>query len=187
MRPDSDSEALLRSAIEQQLGEAADEERLCLPPPIADHTLLRRIGRGAYGDVWLARNALGKLRAVKVVYRARFKEDRPYEREFNGILKYEPISRTHEGLVQVLHVGRNDEAGCFYYVMELADAVSSFEFRVSGSAPAGTQPETRNSKPETYSPRTLRSELARSARLPPTEAAQLALRLAAALGHLHAH
>src|SRR5688572_30735638 len=138
MRPDSESEALIRAAIEQQLGEAADGERFCLPPPVADHTLLRQIGRGAYGDVWLARNALGTLRAVKVVYRARFKEDRPYEREFNGILKYEPISRTHEGLVQVLHVGRNDEAGCFYYVMELADAVSSFEFRVSGSAPAGT-------------------------------------------------
>lgn len=167
MRPDSDSEALLRSAIEQQLGEAADEERLCLPPPIADHTLLRRIGRGAYGDVWLARNALGTLRAVKVVYRARFKEERPYEREFNGILKYEPLSRTHEGLVQVLHVGRNDEAGCFYYVMELAD--------------------DSNAENGDYQPRTLRFELARQQRLSPIDAAQLVLRLAGALAHLHRH
>src|SRR5688572_13176768 len=172
MRPDSDSEALLRSAIEQQLGEAADEERLCLPPPIADHTLLHRIGRGAYGDVWLARNALGTLRAVKVVYRIRFKEERPYEREFNGILKYEPISRTHEGLVQVLHVGRNNEAGCFYYVMELADDANAE--RRARNAESGME----------YEPRTLRSELAERPRLPPTDAAQLVVRLAGALGHL---
>jgi len=46
----------------------------------------RRIGRGAYGEVWLARSALGTLRAVKVVYRARFEDDHPYEREFKGIV-----------------------------------------------------------------------------------------------------
>ena len=106
----------MRAALERQLRETTAAETVCAPPSVADHTLLHRIGRGAYGEVWLARNALGTLRAVKVVYRARFEEDRPYEREFNGILKYEPVSRSHEGLVQVLHVGRDDAAGCFYYV-----------------------------------------------------------------------
>src|SRR5262245_1039034 len=120
---DSASKETMRAAVEQQLKEPLADAQTCVPPPIPDHVLLQRIGSGAYGDVWLARNALGTLRAVKIVYRAHFKEDRPYEREFNGILKYEPISRTHEGLVQVLHVGRNDEAGWFYYVMELADAI----------------------------------------------------------------
>jgi eukaryotic-like serine/threonine-protein kinase len=81
------------------------------PPSVPDHTLLYQIGKGAHGDVWLARSALGTLRAVKIVYRASFSDERPYEREFEGILKYEPLSRTHEGLMQVLHVGRNDAGG----------------------------------------------------------------------------
>src|SRR5262245_27475139 len=108
---DSRSGEVMSTAVARQLGDGPERE--CVPPAIPDHVLVHRIGRGAYGDVWLARNALGTLRAVKVVYRARFDEDRPYEREFHGILKYEPISRTHEGLVQVLHAGRSDEAGCF--------------------------------------------------------------------------
>jgi len=94
-------------------------------PSVPDHELLRCIGRGAYGAVWLARNVMGTYRAVKIVHRHTFEDDKPFEREFEGIRKYEPISRSHEGLVQVLHVGRNDQVGCFYYVMELADATQS--------------------------------------------------------------
>jgi hypothetical protein len=30
-------------------------------------------------------------------------------------------SRTHDGLMDVLQIGRNDAEGYFYYVMELAD------------------------------------------------------------------
>src|SRR6266540_333203 len=91
------------------------------PPRIPDHELLRCIGRGSYGEVWLARNALGAYRAVKIVLRRTFEHDRPFEREFGGIQKFEPISRSHEGLVDLLQVGRNDQEGYFYYVMELAD------------------------------------------------------------------
>ena len=60
-------------------------------------------------------------RAIKVVYRKTCETGRPYEREFSGIKRFEPISRTHESLIDVLHVGRNDDAGHFYYVMEPAD------------------------------------------------------------------
>jgi hypothetical protein len=81
-------------------------------PKIADVELIERIGSGGYGEVWLGRNALGTFRAVKNVRRAEFDDDRPYEREFAGIRKFEPISRTHEGFVDLLQVGRNDtEAG----------------------------------------------------------------------------
>src|SRR5262245_55320445 len=202
---DSKSRDVMRAAVERQLGEMPD--RKCTPPSIPDHNLLHRVGSGAYGEVWLARNALGTLRAVKIVYRVRFKEDRPYEREFNGIVRYEPVSRTHEGLVQVLHVGRNDQAQCFYYVMELADVVDR-----NPKSESRNPNETRNAKTEGavvavdvrdsecsfpsalgfrtsdfYQPRTLRSDLARRGRLSPADAAQLALRLAGALGHLHAH
>jgi WD40 repeat protein len=172
----------IRARVENELASDGRAAQSLPPPAIPDHQLLHRIGTGAYGDVWLARSALGTFRAIKIIYRDRFDDERPYQREFNGILKYEPISRTHEGLIAVLHVGRNDNAGCFYYVMELAD-----------NAASGTeQPETpRANKPEhpplPYIPRTLRLDVARRQCLPPRDAAQLVLRLADALAHLHAH
>jgi len=190
--PDSSAPSdAMRAVLNRQLSEAAPPA-FETPPVIPDHALLQRVGRGAYGDVWLARNALGTLRAVKIVYRAHFDDAHPYEREFTGILKYEPLSRTHEGLVQVLHVGRADRAGCFYYVMELADEAETNEEQLGKAAEgnrateAGGLSSTRCS-PASYRPRTLRSELARHSRLPPAEAAQFALRLARALAYLHGH
>src|SRR5579859_7035528 len=198
-RNPSQSGAAIRAALERELGGKLPHRYV--PPVIPDHELLRRIGTGAYGDVWLARNALGTWRAVKIVFRDRFDEDRPYQREFNGILKYEPVSRSHEGLVQILHVGRNDDAGCFYYVMELADAVeprmtlgqndavvsSPRQGAPSAELPSGGTSPIDGEQSASYSPRTIRSELDRRQRLPPLEAAQLSVGLAEALVHLHAH
>ena len=82
-----------------------------LPPPcVPDHDLIRRIGQGAYGEVWLARCVIGAYRAVKIVHRLSFDHDRPFEREFEGICKFEPVSRTHDSQVDILHVGLGD--GC---------------------------------------------------------------------------
>src|SRR6266852_11075 len=91
------------------------------PPAIPDHELVRCIGQGSYGEVWLARNVLGEYRAVKIVYRDSFDQDKPYEREFEGLKKFEPVSHARESQVDIFHVGRNDAAGFFYYTMELAD------------------------------------------------------------------
>ena len=106
-------------------------------PVVPAHELLRRIGAGSYGEVWLARSALGTFRAVKIVRRAAFDDDRPYEREFAGLQKFEPISRTHEGFVDLLQVGRDDAEGWFYYVMELADdaAATSIQWSVISRRP----------------------------------------------------
>jgi WD40 repeat protein len=177
------SSGTLRAQLARQLDEPATTPPN--PPPIPDHSLLCRIGSGACGEVWLARSALGTMRAVKIVYRSRFKEDRPYEREFDGILKYEPISRTHDGLVQVLHVGRNDAAECFYYVMELADAENDAAENEPGGVKGHSTARPDAVSADAYRPRTLRSEQARHQRLPPVEAARLALRLASSLAHLH--
>lgn len=140
-------------------------------PPIDLHEyrLVRRIGRGAYGEVWLAWNALGGPCAVKIVHRADFEEERPYEREFGGIRRYEPVSRSHPNLVNILHVGRNASSGFFYYVMELAEPMDP----KAGPEASG------------YVPRTLQGELRRRGRLGALECADIGSGLAGALGHLH--
>src|SRR5262249_530119 len=69
-------------------------------PTIPDHELLKKIGGGSYGEVWLARNTkLGAFRAIKIIRRAAFERQEPFDREFKGIQNFEPISRSHDGLV----------------------------------------------------------------------------------------
>ncbi len=94
-------------------------------PTIPDYELVRSIGRGSYGEVWLARNLTGSWVAIKIVTRASFDQDRPFEREFEGIKRFEPISRSHPSQLAILHVGKNDESNYFYYVMELADPMNA--------------------------------------------------------------
>ena len=138
-----------------------------------DHEVLRRIGRGSYGEIWLARAvATGAWRAVKIVWRVNFESERSFRREFEGMSVFEPISRSHGGFVDILQVGRNDAAGFFYYVMELADD------QLTGKP---------LSDPSTYSPRTLRAVLQQRRRLWLPECLALGESLTDALGALHAH
>lgn len=139
-------------------------------PTIPDHEVLRIIGGGAYGEVWLARAVTGAMRAVKVVWREDFEDERGFEREFEGILKFEPISREHPGFVNILHVGRSVDAKSFYYyVMELADDVRT----------------GRDINPIEYEPRTLRADHKMGEQWEVNECITVGLRLAEALGRLH--
>src|SRR6266487_2007595 len=141
-------------------------------PCIPDFQLLRRIGHGSYGEVWLARNILGTYRAVKIVDRKAFQDEEAFEREFSGLQQFEPVSREHDGFVAILHVARNRAEGFFYYVMELADNDSNPE-------------SIRCIEPETYAPKTLSNELTRSGRLSIEQSVQLGLSLSQALEELH--
>lgn len=143
------------------------------PPRIPDYELLRPIGKGSYGEVWLARSVTGVHRAVKIIHRHKFDSDRPYEREFRGIQRFEKISRSHESQVDVLHVGRNEPEGYFYYVMELADDVKAGE-------PDATVIDWKN-----YVPHTIHEDLKRQHRLPFGQCVELGIRLSTALDHLH--
>ena len=155
----------------------SDRTEIYAPPLVPDHELLRVIGRGSYGEVWHARNVMGTPRAVKVIKRQDFDYARPFDREFEGIQRYEPVSRSHEGLVHALHVGHGKERDYFYYVMELADDAQS----TGGQSftPGGFSPD--------YRPRTLRDEITRLGALPVSECIEIGLILAGALGHLHKH
>ncbi len=160
------------------------------PPHIPDHEMLRCIGQGSYGEVWLARNIMGEHRAAKVVRRAIFGDNRPFEREFEGIKKFEPISRSHESQVQILHVGLNAVEGYFYYVMEPADDAKAgvgCQIPDAGSQSGGVRRETPVSgiQHPAYSPRTLRHDLQARGRLPVNECVEIGLALTTALAHLH--
>src|SRR5687767_6656359 len=139
------------------------------PLQIPDHVLIRPIGRGTYGEVWLAKSVVGAYRAVKIISNVR--GDRRLEREFSGLTKFERISRTYEGFVHILHVGRNDGTGCVYYVMELGDDQES-----------GQQID-----PQNYQPKTLASQLRGLNRLPMLECLRIGISLSEALTHLHRH
>ena len=131
--------------------------------------MIRRIGKGSYGEVWLARSVTGSMRAIKVVNRKDFEYDKTFEREFEGIKIFEPISRTHPGLVNILHVGRNMDDGFYYYVMELADdKISGLEF-----------------VDDKYIPRTLASEIKDRQKVSMDECGEWGATMASALYHVH--
>jgi len=139
------------------------------PPVVPDHELLNCIGGGSYGTVWLARSSMGMYRAIKVVYRSSFSDIKPFERELSGIRRFEPISRSHEGFIDILQIGINEPQGYFYCIMELGDD------QVSGQA----------IDPKNYRPKTLGKEISAKRRLVFKDCLDLGLALSQALAELH--
>lgn len=151
--------------------EPSNDAKTAAFPIVPDHELIRLVGGGSGGQVWLARNALGTYRAVKVVYEKNFRHRRPFEQEFNGVVRFEPVSRLHDGLVDILQVGYNDAGGYFYCVMELGDDVNTGQVV----------------DPERYQPRTLTRDIEAHKRLPVAECIRLGAAIASALSFLHRH
>ncbi len=98
----------------------------------------------------------------------------PFEREFEGVRQFEEVSRGQAGLVDLFLVGRNEAAGFFYYVMELA-------------APESDGAGDEGGEWVTYAPRTLQSDLQSIERLPVADCLNLGITVAGALHHLHTH
>jgi CHASE2 domain-containing sensor protein len=142
------------------------------PPKIPGYKLFHPpFGEGAYGKVWLAKNTDGQWRALKVVYLKNF-ENRtaPFEREYDGVTRYQPVSGKHPGLLRVEDVSAKLD-GYFYYAMELGDSLEP-----------GWQRE-----PLKYRPRDLANERKRQpgGRLSVPDCVQVGLVLSEVLEFLH--
>lgn len=140
-----------------------------VPPAIPDYQLLVLIGRGSYGDVWLARGITGAHRAIKVIWRSRFQDAQTYLSELRGLRHFAAISLIEPGQLALLHVGHNETEGYLYYVMEAADDASGGLI-----------------EPATYVPHTLTEALRRRGRISPAQTLAIAASLANALAGLHA-
>ncbi len=139
-------------------------------PHVPNHEMVRVIGRGAYGEIWMARSLTGALRAIKIVDRRTFASEGAFQREFEGMARFEPISRSDAGFMDILHVGRDDAGHFFYYVMELADDITG-----------------ERVDPANYAPKTLGAVLGRRSPLLIDECLSIGLSLTRALGVLHRH
>lgn len=116
-----------------------------LAPALPGVHLLRRIGSGAYGQVWLGRNDVTlQLVAVKLIALADAKNGRAM-RELASLQQFESSRRgRHQFLVDIHHAGQTDEF--LYYLMDAADDVEG--------GPATASPS--------YRPATLAAVLERS-------------------------
>lgn len=153
-----------------------------LPFAIPDYELVREIGSGAFGVVWLARRPLtGVFKAVKFVKSdtapgRNAEEGNTTERgELEGLRFYERISSSCPGLVTILHIGHLVESKCLYYIMEAADDFTS-----------KTPVDRQVFSPEAYVPTTLQRLREAEVRLPLLKCVEIGIALANALAELHA-
>ena len=86
------------------------------------YRLIRLIGRGGFGEVWLCRSeAMGDYRALKWIPST---SSDCLEKEYESLLHYRKAAAAlrSPSLLAIEHVGRTDDA--LYYVMPLADGVT---------------------------------------------------------------
>jgi tetratricopeptide (TPR) repeat protein len=131
------------------------------------------------------------MRALKIVRQDRHSSVESFEREFKGLQRFEPVSRTHDGLVDILAVGLLSDGAGFYYVMELADSISGGASDKPNDCLGRPLPPRelithQSSLITSYAPRTLRADLNSRCALAADEVIAIGLKLASALAHLHA-
>lgn len=98
---------------------------------IPDFVLIRPIGEGGFGQVWLATNqATGQLRAVKLIPLDVSDRVDPAGRELMSLIRLERVAQQrHPHLTTIHHVGRTPQH--LFYVMDLADDLSGGPLRLT--------------------------------------------------------
>ncbi|TWT44344.1 Serine/threonine-protein kinase PrkC [Phycisphaerae bacterium RAS1] len=132
-------------------------------PAVPDYEIVTFIGKGGFGDVWLARQSLTDVfYAVKTIPRSEIGEI-----EMEGVRECKQRAGGHPNLLTLEHVGQTDEF--YYYVMELADDARG----------SGVRTPTR------YEAATLAEHLKRHGALPAEETVRIIGQLLDGLQHLH--
>ena len=124
---------------------------------VPDYNLIAKCGRGAYGDVYVAKSLSGALVALKVIEKNIYSK-----KEFNGLKYYCSRCGNSPYLTKIFHSGEEDSF--FYYTMELADNLGD---------------------ENNYIPATLANYLVDKKRLSPHIVRELALNLLSGLETLH--
>jgi serine/threonine protein kinase len=137
-------------------------------PQVPDYNLIRPIGEGGFGRVWLAANqTTGHLRAVKLIPLRKSGNTDAAGREIMSLTRLEAnLGHRHPNLLGIHHVGKTAEY--LFYVMDLADDISG--------RPA--------SDDENYQPATLQIRL-ENGPLDPEECFASARQLLSGLASLH--
>lgn len=140
-----------------------------ITPAISDYELIRVIGKGSFGEVWVALDATGTPCALKIIYKGE-SDDQIFNKELEGVTSYLPISRSNLGLVTILHVGKDPENEFYYYTMELADNAN----------------ESEGEEWENYQAKTLSSIIGSTNNLVPiSKFEEISLNLSNGLAYLH--
>ena len=129
---------------------------------IHSYKLLARCGRGAYGNVYIAQDTVGRKFALKTI-----EKSAAVDREVAGLQHY-VRGNSSENLIRIFHI--EETRDFLYYTMELADDLNP-----------------GNEDPEHYIPATLDNIMARKKRLMPEEILQIAAELLHGLADLHAN
>ncbi len=155
-------------------------------PAVPGFRLLHLIGRGAFGQVWLAdENLTGVRRAIKLLPKMVAGQYDP-ARELAGIRQYQKKSRNHPSLIQIYHADETD--GFYYYVMELADPEDGAAGSQSDGPPPAVEGDAASSPAADatpYQPKTLASLIMQEAPLPAARALEIIADILRGLEYLH--
>ena len=131
-------------------------------PRIPNYGILKQIGSGGFGDVWLVRNTLDhQYYALKTLKDGR-------DSELSAIREFKRRIPNHPNLVPIGHVGEAD--GTIYYLMPLAD---------------NALPDHRMRTTEDYEPMTLMEFVNRNGKMSSDQVKALAVDLLSALETMH--
>lgn len=153
------------------MSEVVPSQAVSANPYVPGFRLLRKIGTGASGEVWIARNEVDeKILAIKVV---RFNgQDRGlwFKTELKALRAFAKLEERPDSLIEIDYVGEYKDGGFLFYTMPAADGIG------------GAGPESA-----TYSPLSLGVRLRKEKMLSLMEATEISTRIVTALQALHSN